>query len=49
MAATQDEILKGLAEILSESAGIPNDDVQLDKSFTDNRITSHDLRRNRES
>jgi len=35
MAATQDEVLTGLAEIVNEIAGIPNEDVQLDKSFTD--------------
>jgi len=35
MAATQEEIVKGLAEIVNEIAGIPTEDVQLDKSFTD--------------
>ena len=35
MAATQEEILAGLAEIVNEVAGIPAEDVQLDKSFTD--------------
>lgn len=35
MAATQEEIVKGLAEIVNEIAGIPEEDVQLDKSFTD--------------
>jgi acyl carrier protein len=35
MAATEEEILEGLAEIVSEIAGIPTEDVQLDKSFTD--------------
>ena len=35
MAATQEEILAGLAEIVNEIAGIPVEDVQLDKSFTD--------------
>jgi acyl carrier protein len=35
MAATAEEILKGLAEIVNEIAGIPIEDVQLDKSFTD--------------
>ena len=33
--ATQQEILAGLAEIVNEVAGIPVDDVQLDKSFID--------------
>ncbi|GAB2600471.1 acyl carrier protein [Streptomyces capparidis] len=35
MAATKDEIVTGLAEIVNEIAGIPAEDVQLDKSFTD--------------
>jgi acyl carrier protein len=35
MAATEEEILEGLAEIVSEIAGIPTEDVHLDKSFTD--------------
>ena len=35
MAATQEEIVAGLAEIVNEIAGIPVEDVQLDKSFTD--------------
>src|SRR5690349_10021812 len=35
MAATQEEILEGLAEIVNEIAGIPTEDVLLDKSFTD--------------
>ena len=35
MAATQDEVLTGLAEIVNEIAGIPTEDVELDKSFTD--------------
>ena len=33
--ATEQEILSGLAEIVNEVAGIPADDVQLDKSFVD--------------
>ena len=33
--ASTEEILSGLAEIVNEVAGIPADDVQLDKSFTD--------------
>ncbi|WP_236240575.1 acyl carrier protein [Streptomyces sp. CC228A] len=35
MAATQQEILEGLAEIVNEIAGIPTEDVELGKSFTD--------------
>ncbi|KWX00155.1 acyl carrier protein [Carbonactinospora thermoautotrophica] len=35
MAASQEEILAGLAEIVNEVAGVPADEVQLDKSFTD--------------
>jgi len=35
MAATQAEILEGLAEIVNEIAGIPVEDVQTEKSFTD--------------
>ena len=35
MAATQEEIVAGLAEIVNEIAGIPTEDVQVDKSFTD--------------
>ncbi|AWZ03369.1 MULTISPECIES: acyl carrier protein [unclassified Streptomyces] len=35
MAYTQDEIVEGLAEIVNEIAGIPTEDVQLEKSFTD--------------
>jgi len=35
MAVTKDEALSGLAEIVNEIAGIPTEDVQLDKSFTD--------------
>lgn len=33
--ATEQEILSGLAEIVNEVAGVPVDDVQLDKSFID--------------
>jgi acyl carrier protein len=33
--ATQEEILKGLAEIVNEVAGIDEEDVQLNKSFTE--------------
>jgi acyl carrier protein len=33
--ATQQEIRSGLAEIVNEVAGVPADDVQLDKSFVD--------------
>src|SRR5215475_2007313 len=35
MAVTKEEALSGLAEIVNEIAGIPTEDVQLDKSFTD--------------
>jgi acyl carrier protein len=35
MAASKEEILEGLAEIVNEIAGIPVEDVELDKSFTD--------------
>jgi len=33
--ADQQEVLGGLAEIVNEVAGVPVDNVQLDKSFTD--------------
>ena len=33
--ASTEEIRSGLADIVNEVAGIPADDVQLDKSFTD--------------
>ncbi|MCD0482626.1 acyl carrier protein [Streptacidiphilus sp. ASG 303] len=33
--ATKDEVLEGLAEIVNEIAGIPTEDVELGKSFTD--------------
>ena len=33
--ATKEEIVAGLADIVNEIAGIPIEDVQLDKSFTD--------------
>lgn len=35
MADSKDEILAGLAEIVNEVAGIETEDVQLDKSFTE--------------
>jgi acyl carrier protein len=35
MAANKEEILTGLAEIVNEIAGIPVEDVEVDKSFTD--------------
>ena len=35
MALSQQEILSGLAEIVNEVAGVPAEDVQPDKSFTD--------------
>jgi acyl carrier protein len=33
--ATTEEIRAGLAEIVNEVAGIPAEDIQMDKSFTD--------------
>ncbi|HEY8458444.1 MAG TPA: acyl carrier protein [Actinopolymorphaceae bacterium] len=33
--ATTEEIRAGLAEIINDVAGIPAEDIQLDKSFTD--------------
>jgi len=33
--ASTEEIRTGLADIVNEVAGIPTDDIQLDKSFTD--------------
>ena len=33
--ATQQEVLSGLAEIVNEVAGVPVEDVQMDKSFID--------------
>jgi acyl carrier protein len=33
--ASTEEIRSGLADIVNDVAGIPADDVQLDKSFTD--------------
>ena len=35
MAASEQEILAGLAEIVNEETGIPTDDVQPETSFTD--------------
>ncbi|OEV02612.1 acyl carrier protein [Streptomyces oceani] len=35
MAATKEEIITGLAEIVNEIAGIPTEDVKEEKSFTD--------------
>ncbi|MFD7903024.1 acyl carrier protein [Kitasatospora sp. NPDC059722] len=35
MAMDKAEVLEGLAEIVNEIAGIPTEDVQIDKSFTD--------------
>ncbi|GAA1901974.1 acyl carrier protein [Streptomyces sodiiphilus] len=35
MAATKEEIIEGLADIVNEIAGIPNDEVTEEKSFTD--------------
>ena len=33
--ATTEEIRSGLADIVNEVAGIPTEDIQLEKSFTD--------------
>ena len=33
--ATQHEILSGLADLVNEVAGVPVEDVQMDKSFID--------------
>lgn len=33
--ATEQEIQAGLAEIINEETGVPVDEVELDKSFTD--------------
>ncbi len=35
MVMTEQEILTGLADIINEETGIEQDEVQLDKSFTD--------------
>ncbi|WP_059007417.1 acyl carrier protein [Streptomyces specialis] len=35
MAATREEIIEGLAEIVNEIAGIPSEEVTVEKSFTD--------------
>ncbi|NUL47938.1 acyl carrier protein [Cellulosimicrobium funkei] len=35
MAANKEEILSGLAEIVNEETGLETEEVQLDKSFTD--------------
>jgi acyl carrier protein len=35
MAANKEEIVAGLADIVNEIAGIPNDEVTEEKSFTD--------------
>jgi acyl carrier protein len=35
MAATKEEIIEGLADIVNEIAGIPTEDVKEEKSFTD--------------
>lgn len=35
MAATEQEVLAGLAEIVSEETGLPTDAVVAEKSFTD--------------
>jgi acyl carrier protein len=35
MAVTEEQILAGLAEIVNEIAGVPEEEVQLDKTFID--------------
>ncbi|MFI6985097.1 acyl carrier protein [Embleya sp. NPDC050154] len=35
MAASQEQVLEGLADIVNEIAGVPQDEVELDKSFID--------------
>ncbi|MCD7100540.1 acyl carrier protein [Pseudoclavibacter sp. 13-3] len=35
MAHTQDEVLKGLAELINEETGVPAENVEMGKSFTD--------------
>ena len=35
MAFTQDEVLAGLAELVNDETGIATENVQLEKSFTD--------------
>ncbi len=35
MAHTEQEVLSGLAELVNDETGLPQDQVQLDKSFTD--------------
>lgn len=35
MALSQDEVLKTLADIVNDVAGIPTGEIELDKSFTD--------------
>lgn len=35
MAMSEQEILEGLAEIINEETGLDTDDVQMDKSFTE--------------
>ncbi len=35
MAATTEELIEGIAEIVNEITGIPQEDVKLDKSFKD--------------
>ena len=37
MVMTEQEILTGLADIINEETGIEQDEVQLDKSFVDDR------------
>ncbi|RKS73946.1 acyl carrier protein [Motilibacter peucedani] len=35
MANSEQEVLSGLAELINEETGLPTDQVELDKSFTD--------------
>lgn len=35
MANSEQEVLEGLAELINEETGLPTDQVELDKSFTD--------------
>lgn len=35
MANSENEVLEGLAELINEETGLPKDQVELDKSFTD--------------
>ena len=35
MANSEQEVLEGLAELINDETGLPKDQVELDKSFTD--------------